>query len=260
MRKFKLMMLPISLIVILSGCSLFVKEVDYQPIANDLNEKNMDRILNTVDGYAEITHSAFVVTSTAGEKNEIKREKDKLSFGGIYNTSDNTALGVGEITFESTVEKNDTEEQISKENWPEIPLNYNENHYINTETNEEFDLVFMVDKFQGIEKVAPKQYEYGLDSPPMVSYDLSEYEFNEIINDDLKIDYDVFNKATILLELQEDDEKFSITRISLNVTWGKLDNNVLVDYQLNNRVSFTNENVDAKRKYKQLKDGRLEGN
>jgi phage tail tube protein FII len=260
MRKFKLIMLPISLIVLISGCSLFVKEVDYQPIANDLSEINMDKILNAVDGYAEITHSAFVVTSTAGGKNEIKREKDKFSFRGIYNTSDNTALGAGEITFESTVEKNDTEEQISKENSPEFPLNYSENQYINPETNEEFDLVFMVDKLQGIEKVAPKRYKFGLDSPPMISYDLSEHEFNEIINDDLKIDYDVFNKATISLELQEKNKRFSITRISLNVAWSELKNNVLIDYQLNNRISFPKENVDAKREYKQLKNRRLEGN
>ncbi|QUW20807.1 DUF3952 domain-containing protein [Sporosarcina sp. Marseille-Q4063] len=258
MKKLMLMMAPVSLIAFLSGCSIFVKEVDYQPIANDLNERNMDKILNAVDGYAEITHSAFLVTSTAGEKNEIEREKDKFSFRGIYNTSDNTALGAGEITFESTVERNDTEEQISKENSPEFPLNYSENHYINPETNMEFDLVFMVDKLQGIEKVAPKRYKYGLDSPPMISYDLTEREFTEIINDDLKIDYDVFNKATIFLELQEKDKRFSITRISLNVTWGELKNNVLIDYQLNNRVSFPNENVDAKREYEQLKDGRLE--
>ena len=62
-------MLLISLIVKIGGCSLFVKEVDYQPIADDLNEKNMDRILNAVDGYAEITHSAFVITSLPGDKN-----------------------------------------------------------------------------------------------------------------------------------------------------------------------------------------------
>ena len=259
MKKIMIMLLPVSLIAFLSGCSPFVKEVDYQPIANDLNEKNMDRILNAVDGYAEITHSAFVVTSTTGNNNEIKRDKDKISFGGVYNTANNTALGAGEKTFESSVEVDDTEEQISKENSPEMPLNYLDNHYINPETNEEFELVFLIDKLQGIEKITPKRYEYGVDSPPMISYELSEPEFKEIINDNLKVDYDKFSEATIFLELQENDEQFLITRISINITWEKLDNNgVMIEYQLNNRIS-TNENEDAKKKYNQLNDSRLEG-
>ena len=54
MKKLMLLILSVSLATFVGGCSLFVKEVDYQTIANDLNEKNMENILNAVEGYAEI--------------------------------------------------------------------------------------------------------------------------------------------------------------------------------------------------------------
>ena len=152
MKRIMLILLPVSLIALLSGCSLFVKEVDYQPIANDLNEKNMNKILNAVDGYAEINHSTFVITTTPGNQGEIKKYTDEISFWGVYNTFDDTALGDGEITFESIVEKNNVEEQISEEDSLVFPVNYSNNEYVNHETNEGLDLIFMVDKLQGIEK------------------------------------------------------------------------------------------------------------
>ena len=40
-------------------------------------------------------------------------------------------------------------------------------------------------------------------SPPSIFYDLNEQEFNEIINDDLKVEYDEFKRATILVTMQE---------------------------------------------------------
>ena len=165
MKRTMLILLPFALIAISSGCSLFVKEVDYQTIANDLNEKNMDKILNAVDGYAEINHSTFVISTSPENQDEIKKDTDEISFWGVYNTSDDTALGAGDITYESIVEKNNIEEQISEKYSPEFSVSYSGNQYVNPETNEELNLIFMIDKLQGIEKLTPKRYEYGLESP-----------------------------------------------------------------------------------------------
>lgn len=255
MKRIMLMLLPVSLIAFLSGCSLFVKEVDYQPIANDLNKKNMDEILNAVDGYAEINQRAFVITTMPEKQDEIKKETDKILFWGVYDTSSDTALGAGEISFESIVVKSNIEEQISEEVSSESTVNYSDNQYVNLETNGELDLTFMLDKLQGIEEIVPADYSYGLDEPPSIFYDFNEQEFNKIINDDLQIEYDNFKKATLLISLQESkrDKKFYITKIGIGVEWEERDGNgEITSFELYNNVDMNIDNQKAKEDYRQL--------
>ena len=255
MRKFILMMLPISLILFLSGCSIFVKEVDYQTIANDLNEKNSDKILNAVDGYAEIKNWAYLITSTPGDSNRISKETDELYFKGVYNTVEDRALGNATSTHLSSVEVDNEVEQQSENKSPSFSVIYADNKYINNETKEELDVLLLIDKLQGIEKVVPKDYSYGLDVPPSIFYDLNEVEFNEIINDDLKIEYDIFKRATILVTMQEGEaRKPYATDIDISIGWEKRENSSeLIDYHLFSGVSFNSGNLNPIEKYNQLK-------
>ena len=46
-------------------------------------------------------------------------------------------------------------------------------------------MLFLLMHLQGIEKLIPETYTYGLDEPPSVMYKLTESQFEEIINDDL---------------------------------------------------------------------------
>ena len=147
MKKLMVMMLSISLIVFLSGCSLFVKEVDYQPIANDLNEKNMDRILNAVDGYAEINHRAFVITPLTEDKNK----KDQAVFTGVYNINNNNAFGTGK----ETQSINELDSHWEEKETHRFSAYYSDGKYTNRESNEEFELIFMPDKLQGINEIIP---------------------------------------------------------------------------------------------------------
>ena len=252
MKKIMLMLLPVSLIAFLSGCSPFVKEVDYQPIANDLNDKNMDRILNAVDGYAEITQSAFVITSLPGDKNN----RNEAVFTGVYNTNNNNALGTGKI---KSVDLNGADGQAKEEEAQSFSANYMDEKYINQESNEEFDLIFMLDKLQGINEIVPTKISYGLDSPPSIFYDFNEQEFNEIVNDDLQIEYDNFERATLLIGLQEDksENKFYITEIGIWVLWDEKDKNgKLISLELSNNVDMTIGNLGAKEDYIQLENAK----
>jgi hypothetical protein len=101
----------------------------------------------------------------------------------------------------------------------------------------------LIDKIQGLEKVVPKNYSYGLDVPPSVFYDLNEVEFNEIINDDLKIEYDIFKRATILIAMQEGEaRKPYATGIDISISWEKRENEgKLIDYHLFSGVSFNTD-------------------
>lgn len=253
MKKFMLMLLTVSLIAFLGGCSPFVKEVDYQPIANDLNEKNMDRILNAVDGYAKINHRAFVITPLPEDKNK----KDKAVFTGVYNTNNNNAFGTGTETM--SIDGNEANELSKDEETHSFSASYSDGKYTNRESNEEFDLIFMLDKLQGINDIVPTETSYGLDSPPSIFYDFNEQEFNEIVNDDLQIDYDNFKKATLLIGLQEDksENKFYISDIGIGVEWEEKNNEgKLISKELYNSVDMTIGNLEAKKDYIQLENAK----
>ena len=250
MKKLMLMLLSVSLAAFMGGCSLFVKEVDYQPIANDLNEKNMDRILNAVDGYAKINHRAFVITPLTQDKNKM----DKAVIIGVYNTYNNNAIGTGKVI--NSIDQYETDEQVKEEATQRFSAYYSDGKYTtNQESNEEFDLIFMLDKLQGINNIVPTKYSYGLDVPPSIFYDFNEQEFNEIVNDDLQIEYDNFKRATMLISLQEDrsEKKFYISKILISVQWEEKDNDgKLISLHLSNNVDMTIGNHEAKEDYIQI--------
>ncbi|MEZ0116912.1 UNVERIFIED_ORG: hypothetical protein ABRZ91_000869 [Heyndrickxia coagulans] len=250
MKKLVSILLMLLMIGMISGCSLIVKEVDYKKIADDLNKKNMDAILYAVDGYANYDQTFFIVTTykVNGKK---KEETNTISISGIYNTNDNTAIGTGQKSYEMIDYPDTSKAKKVKDNkQPSFNLKYSNNQYINIKTKEPLDVQFIFDKLQGIEKLKPYHYEYGLDEPPFVNYDLNEKEFNEIINDDLKIKYDKFKGASISIMLTEDNNKLYIDNLSVGADWENNVNNKQIEYSLVNVIYPSRDNKKA---FKELK-------
>ncbi|MEZ0116905.1 UNVERIFIED_ORG: hypothetical protein ABRZ91_000862 [Heyndrickxia coagulans] len=238
------------MIGMMSGCSLITKEVDYQKIADDLNKKNMGAILYAVDGYANYDQTSFIVTryKVNGKK---KEETNTISISGIYNTNDNTAIGTGQKSYEMIDNPDSPKGKKVKDNKePSFHLKYLNNQYINIKTKELVDVQFIFDKLQGIEKLKPDHYEYGLDEPPFVNYKLNEKEFNEIINDDLKIKYDKFKSASIFISLTEDNNKLFIDDLSVGAVWENNVNNKQVQYTLVNEIDPSRDNKKAFKEFK----------
>jgi len=86
MKKLLLMFSAIIMITTISGCSLFTKEVDYKKIANDLNQKNMDEILYSENGYAKYDQVSFIVT-TYRLNGKVKEEKNKITINPNYESA-----------------------------------------------------------------------------------------------------------------------------------------------------------------------------
>jgi hypothetical protein len=238
MKKFMLMLLPVSLIAILSGCSPFVKEVDYQPIANDLNEKNMDRILNAVDGYAEINQ--YITIS----ENEIDIEDNDIQ--GFFNTDDGSSYGV----YSQRNVNNEVQE---------IEGNYfyeNGNFIVNNQKGTGEKMLILSMHLQGIEKLKPETYTYGLDEPPSIRYKLTESQFQRIINDDLNIQYDKFEEAKVLFQLREVGNTFEIKTITISANLEKNIKGSPSKVLLSSRTDLllTEENGDSSEKYEYQKE------
>ncbi|MEZ0116910.1 UNVERIFIED_ORG: hypothetical protein ABRZ91_000867 [Heyndrickxia coagulans] len=242
MKKLFFILLMLLMIGMISGCSLITKEVDYQKIADDLNKKKMSRVLYPKKGYAEFEQRT--ITSVRLKINNKIREKSKtIEIKGIYNTKNNTAVGKGQQSYE-IIDNPDTSKskQIEDKKGPEFRLNYSNNHYYNLTNKKSLNFHFVFDKLQGIEKLKPDHYTYGLDEPPSVNYKLNEKEFNRVINDDLKIKYDKFKNANIFISLHEDNNKLYIDYIEVGAEWENHTNYKKEDFVLD-EVIYTNKSL-----------------
>ena len=126
MKKLMLLILSVSLAAFVGGCSLFVKEVDYQTIANDLNKKNMENILNAVEGYAEINQ--YITISDNGMDavdnniNGFFDTKEEVSYG-VFSQWDVNNKNEGNYSYENGEFKVDNQ-KVKREKMLFYPCNY----------------------------------------------------------------------------------------------------------------------------------------
>ncbi|MEZ0116902.1 UNVERIFIED_ORG: hypothetical protein ABRZ91_000859 [Heyndrickxia coagulans] len=258
MKKLASILLMLLTIGVISGCSLFTKEVDYKKVAKDLSEKNMNKIMNATNSYANFEQDYSLVSSYELNKSKEKKEEtNEIYIDGVYDTRNHTALGNAQKSIKSEVHlKNDKENKNNEEkNSPEFKIKYEQNKFIDANSKKPLKLQFLANNLQGIEGIKPKDYFYGLDEPPSVYYNLSEEQFNKILNDDLKIKYDKFKDATILIVLQEGEgKKLFITEIDITVSWQKRNKDGrVIQNNLYYSLYLTDENSNAKKKFDSLR-------
>ena len=83
-------------------------------------------------------------------------------------------------------------------------------------------------------------------------------EFSDSLNDELKIDYDRLESASIDIGLTHKNEYISF--IELRVRWTKKEGygeNSDISYTLINTLSFIHDGVDYKKEYGRLKNSNL---
>lgn len=122
---------------------------------------------------------------------------------GVYNTKDKSVYG-------NTVQQVITKIKNEKEKGP--LKSYKEEDVYNTNimykkgqgisSNQNLDVSnvkLIIDRLQGIGKLKPEDDRAGFDEPKGVYYSLTESQFQEIINNELQLQYDKFRGATISL-------------------------------------------------------------
>ncbi|MDR4191313.1 hypothetical protein FO521_32685, partial [Bacillus pseudomycoides] len=81
----------------------------------------------------------------------------------------------------------------------------------------------IVDRLKGIGKLKMKPGDdiKKFDQPNTVGYKLTESEFQSIINDKLKIQYDEYSGATIVLHLDAAKNPKQILQVSVDINYKK---------------------------------------
>ncbi|EJR98178.1 hypothetical protein IKO_05489, partial [Bacillus cereus VDM034] len=83
----------------------------------------------------------------------------------------------------------------------------------------------IIDRLQGIGKLKPKDDRQGFDEPNRISYNLTESQFQQIINDKLHLQYDKFGTASIVIYFNQakdlKEKPMEIDELKISVDYEK---------------------------------------
>jgi len=273
-----LMTLSIS---ILGACELFgfdsnlERKIDPKPTMDTLNSEDLNDIIATESGYKKYRHELQL--NREGSRNmgddafdspplrffedliDINAESSsiaesisytdtvRLIFSGVYNTENDTAYG-------RVVKTTDFGEKVEEE----FPLLYENDQYINPTTDEAYHFTFLADKLKGLDEFIGPVHKYGLtDNKELLISFTSDDDleaFSDFLNDELQIDYDQLDYASIAIGLTAKHEY--IDYIDLLVRWTKQEGDgeaESISYTLKNRISFSHDGATYEEEYENFK-------
>ncbi|EEM05742.1 hypothetical protein bmyco0003_17970 [Bacillus pseudomycoides] len=241
-----------------SGCGFGETKIDYERFVKALDEGDMTKVMSASDdGYASVTQRGIYSTYEQKEDGRhIKRIYQTTE--GVYNTKDKSLYGgtTQEITTDiDNRKKESTNENYKEETVYSTNIMY-KNGQVQSDSNVDVSYVnLIVDRLKGIGKLKMKPGDdiKKFDQPNTVGYKLTESEFQSIINDKLKIQYDEYSGATIVLHLDAAKNPKQILQVSVDINYKKKnDEGNLVRYALQITTYFNRKqdnNKDAKKEY-----------
>ncbi|MGG3044160.1 DUF3952 domain-containing protein [Bacillus anthracis] len=246
-------MIPIIIAIsLLQACSFFEEKIEYEPFLKALDEGDMKKVMSASDdGYAYVKQRGIYSTYEQKEDGEHSKTIYQTS-KGIYNTKDKSLYGntIQEITSE--VDNKNYKEEVNYS----TNISYENGQVQSTDSSLDVSYVnLIVDRLKGIGKLKMKPggdiKKFG--QPSTVGYTLTESEFQNIINDKLKIQYDEYGGGSIALHIDSKNGSKQILEVSIVINYKKRnDEGKLVKYISQIHTSFDSHqgnNQDAKQEY-----------
>ncbi|PGN49251.1 DUF3952 domain-containing protein [Bacillus cereus] len=243
---------------LLGGCSLGETKIDYEPFVKALDEGDMKRVMSASDdGYAHVTQRG--IYSMYEQKEDGEHSKTiRQTTEGVYNTKDKSLYG--DTTQEIATDVDKKNEKKTNKNYKEETIYSTnimyKNGQVQSDSNVDVSYVnLIVDRLKGIGKLKMKPGDdiKKFDQPKTAGYSLTESEFQNIINDKLKIQYDEYGGATIVLHLDSANGRMQILEVSIVMNYKKKnDEGKLVEYLSQIHTYFESKksnNQDAKKEY-----------
>ncbi|HFO1051572.1 MULTISPECIES: DUF3952 domain-containing protein [Bacillus cereus group] len=230
-KKAKVMIVVSIVASLLSGCGFGEKQIDYKPFVKALDEGDMRKVMSASDdGYAYVKERVIDFTT---EKNGDDRIHNTLyqTTEGIYNLKEKLLYG---ITSQKITSKTKDIKYRHKD------INYKEEEKYNTnfmykngklqgsDSNLDISPVKLIfNRLQGVGNLKLKAdgNRKKFNEPNSVGFTLTEAQFQEIINDKLKLQYNKFENASIVLNFNDsiDNEKhpMQITELTISIDYEK---------------------------------------
>ncbi|HDR4881633.1 TPA: DUF3952 domain-containing protein [Bacillus cereus] len=239
-------------ISLLQACSFFEEKIEYEPFVKALDEGDMKKVMSASDdGYAFVEQRGIYSTYEQKEDGEHRNTIYQTS-EGIYNTKDKSLYGNTTQEVTSAVDSKDNKEEVVYR----TNIMYKNGQVQSPESNLDVSYVnLIVDRLKGIGKLKMKPGDdiKKFDQPSTVGYKLTELEFQSIINDTLKIQYDEYGGGSIALHIDSKNGSKQILEVSIVINYKKRnDEGKLVKYISQIHTSFDSHqgnNQDAKQEY-----------
>ncbi|MFC9418689.1 DUF3952 domain-containing protein [Bacillus mobilis] len=262
-KKSKMMIVLLIVSSLLSGCGFGETKIEYERLVKALDEGDMKTVMSASDdGYAYVTQRG--IYSTFEQKKDGEHSKTiRQTTEGVYNTKDKSLYGEAIQTVATDIEKDKgkrTNENYKKETIYSTHVKYENGQVKIPDSNLDVSYVnLIVDRFNGIGKLKMKPEDdiKKFDQPNSVGYRLTESEFKDIINNKLKIQYDEFDGATIVLRLDAPKNPKQILQMRIDIDFkeknedGKLVENMFQIITYFNRKQDNNQ--DARQEYLKYK-------
>ncbi|ALZ62199.1 hypothetical protein FORC13_3138 [Bacillus cereus] len=239
-------------ISLLQACSFFEEKIEYELFVKALDEGDMKKVMSASDdGYAFVEQRGIYSTYEQKEDGEHRNTIYQTS-EGIYNTKDKSLYGNTTQEVTSAVDSKDNKEEVVYR----TNIMYKNGQVQSPESNLDVSYVnLIVDRLKGIGKLKMKPGDdiKKFDQPSTVGYKLTELEFQSIINDKLKIQYDEYGGGSIALHIDSKNGSKQILEVSIVINYKKRnDEGKLVEYISQIHTSFDSHqgnNQDAKQEY-----------
>ncbi|EJS02789.1 hypothetical protein IKM_03417 [Bacillus mycoides] len=260
--------------ILLGACSFGGKKIDYEPFVKALDEGDMRKVMSaSADGYAYVKERVVDFTiETNGDENHYNTLYQTTE--GIYNLKEKLLYG---ITSQRITSKTKDEKDRHKNNNYKEEEKYNINFlYQNgkgqgSDSNLDVTPVKLI--FNRLQGVGDLKLKAGgnrkkINEPNSVGFTLTEAQFQEIINDKLKLQYDKFENASIVLNFNDsiDNEKhpMQITELTISIDYKRQNDEgkmlthsqqiyVYFSSEKDNNQEATKEYVNYKKKYENNK-------
>ncbi|MBJ8098118.1 DUF3952 domain-containing protein [Bacillus cereus group sp. N11] len=251
-KKAKVMIVVSIVASLLSGCGFGETKIEYERLVKALDEGDMKTVMSASDdGYAYVKQRGIYSTYEQKEDGEHRKTIYQTS-EGIYNTKDKSLYGSTTQAVTSAVDSKDNK----KEGVYRTNIMYKNGQVKSPDSNLDVSYVnLIVDRLKGIGKLKMKPGDdiKKFDQPSTVGHKLNESEFQSIVNDKLKIQYDEYDGGSIVLHIDSKDGSEQILEVSIVINYKKRnDEGKLVEYISQIHTSFDSHqgnNQDARQEY-----------
>ncbi len=254
-------------ISLLQACSFFEKKIEYESFVKALDEGDMGNVMSASDdGYAYVKERIVDFTiETSGDENHYNTLYQTTE--GIYNLKEKLLYGkTSQRITSKTIDEKDRHKDINYKEEEKYNTNfmYQNGKVQGSASNLDVSPVKLI--FNRLHGVGKLQLKTGgnrkkLNEPNSVGFTLTEAQFQEIINDKLKLQYDKFGNTSIVLNFNDsiDNEKhpMQITELIISIDYEKKnDEGKMLTHSQQIYVYFSSkkDNTEtAKDKYKEYK-------
>ncbi|MED0993365.1 DUF3952 domain-containing protein [Bacillus nitratireducens] len=201
-------------------------KIEYERSVKALDEGDMKTVMSASDdGYAHVEEES--IQSVMEEKEDGTYTKRLYqSTDGIYFLKERNIYGTTKQTTRNLINNaNQThkDDEYKKDEIYSSNFMYGNGQVQSSTPNlDVLPVKLIIDRLQGIGKLKPKDDRQGFDEPNRVSYNLTESQFQQIINDKLHLQYDKFGTASIVIyfnqakDLKEKPMEIDEFRISVD--------------------------------------------